>query len=53
MAQEVSYDFCEIFKNTFLAEHIWATASKGWSSDPATRNAAAAPTLKNNKPKQN
>ena len=22
------YEFCEIFKNTFFAEHVWATASK-------------------------
>ena len=23
-----SYEFCEISKNTFFAEHVWATASK-------------------------
>ena len=22
-----SYEFCEIFKNTFFTEHVWATAS--------------------------
>ena len=22
------YEFCEIFENTFFAEHVWATASK-------------------------
>ena len=23
----VSYEFCEIFQNTFYTEHLWATAS--------------------------
>ena len=22
-----SYEFCEIFKNTFFTEHLWATTS--------------------------
>ena len=27
LAQVFSYEFCEIFKNTFFTEHLWATAS--------------------------
>ena len=27
MVQEFSREFCEISKNTFLTEHLWATAS--------------------------
>ena len=28
LAQVFSFEFCEIFKNTFFTEHIWATASR-------------------------
>ena len=28
VAQVFSCDFCEIFKNTFFTEHLWATASE-------------------------
>ena len=28
LAQVLSCEFCEIFKNTFFTEHLWATASK-------------------------
>ena len=28
MAQVFSCEFCEIPKNTFFQEHLWATASK-------------------------
>ena len=27
LAQVFSCEFCEIFKNTFFTEHVWATAS--------------------------
>ena len=27
LAQMFSCEFCEIFKNTFFTEHLWATAS--------------------------
>ena len=27
LAQEFSFEFCEISKNTFLTEHLWTTAS--------------------------
>ena len=27
LAQEFSYEFCEISKNTFYTEHLWTTAS--------------------------
>ena len=27
LAQVLSCEFCEIFKNTFLTEHLWMTAS--------------------------
>ena len=27
LAQVFSFDFCEISKNTFFTEHVWATAS--------------------------
>ena len=27
LAQVLSCEFCEIFKNTFLTEHLWTTAS--------------------------
>ena len=27
-AQVFSYEFCEIFKNTFLTENLWKTASE-------------------------
>ena len=27
LAQVFSYEFCEISKNTFFTEHLWATAS--------------------------
>ena len=26
LAQVFSCEFCEIFKNTFFTEHVWATA---------------------------
>ena len=32
VAQVFSYEFCEISKNTFLTEHLWATASVCFSS---------------------
>ena len=32
MAQVFSYEFCEIFKNTFFTEHLWTTASDGGCS---------------------
>ena len=28
LAQVFSFDFCKIFKSTFLTEHVWATASR-------------------------
>ena len=28
LTQLFSYEFCEISKNTFFTEHLWATASK-------------------------
>ena len=28
LAQVFSYEFCEISKDTFFKEHVWATASK-------------------------
>ena len=28
LAQVLSCEFCEIFKNTFLTEHLWTTASE-------------------------
>ena len=28
LAQVFPHEFCEISKNTFFAEHVWATASK-------------------------
>ena len=27
LAQVFACEFCEIYKNTFFAEHLWATAS--------------------------
>ena len=27
LAQVFSYEFCEIFRNTFFTEHLWTTAS--------------------------
>ena len=27
LTQVFSYEFCEIFKNTVIMEHVWATAS--------------------------
>ena len=33
-AQMFSFKFCEIFKNTSLTEHIWATALKKRIFDP-------------------
>ena len=32
LAQVFSYEFCEIFKNTFFTEHFWTTASDGGCS---------------------
>ena len=34
LAQVFSSEFCEIFKNTFLTEHLWATASTLNRVDP-------------------
>ena len=28
LAQVVSHEFCEIFKNSFFTEHLWTTASE-------------------------
>ena len=30
LAQIFSYEFCEISKNTYFTEHLWATASSCW-----------------------
>ena len=30
LAQVFSCKFCEIYKNTFCTEHLWATASESW-----------------------
>ena len=32
LAQVFSYEFCEIFKNTFFAEHLWTTASERYEN---------------------
>ena len=33
MAQVLSFEFCEIFKNTFFTDHLWTTASEDWDTD--------------------
>ena len=30
LVQVFSSEFCEISKNTFFTEHLWATASESW-----------------------
>ena len=30
LAQVLSFEFCEISKNTFFTEHLWTTASNDW-----------------------
>ena len=35
LAQMFSCEFCEISKNTFFTEHLWATASKQVTTVPA------------------
>ena len=31
LAQVFSYEFCEVSKNTFFTEHVWAPASRAFS----------------------
>ena len=34
LAQVFSYEFCEISKNTFFTEHLWAIALVNLKNDP-------------------
>ena len=31
LTQVFSYEFCEVFRNTFFTEHLWTTASEIWA----------------------
>ena len=35
LAQVFSFEFCEIFRNIFFTEHLWATASASHSEQTA------------------